>query len=157
SGVEESTSSVAALDERIAALGSAVEGSADSVAALEASMAEASRETAERETEVRALSNRFQDSSARGDALVAELQQALASMPAPVTADAVEDELTAVQSRLQALEQTRGTAALEIARVSTAWSEERSQIQERVEQLAASLDRVEALPTSAESVDEERI
>ncbi|HET7744784.1 MAG TPA: hypothetical protein VFK76_08575, partial [Gaiellaceae bacterium] len=149
--------SARAIEERVAALGSTVDESAASVAALEASVAASADETAAREADVQALSDRFQESSARVDSLVAELQNALATMPRPVSADLVEGELAAVEARLEELEQTRGTAALEIARVSASWSEERTQIQEQIEQLVGSLAQLESRPPAADPVDEQRL
>ncbi len=171
-------SSARALEERVAELGSSVDQSAASVAALEASLAASAKETVERETETRALSDRFHEASGRVDALVAELRRALETMPASTNADVVEEELAAVEARVAELEQTRGAAALEIARAATTWSEERTsigdelgalagvarewseeraRINDRIEQLVVSLGALEDRPAGRDGADEQHI
>jgi chromosome segregation ATPase len=143
------------LEERVAELGIAVDQSTASVAALEADLATNATASTDREDELRALSERFQESSARVDALVGELRSALETMPAPVSAGAVEEQLAGLSARLEDVEQSRATAALEIARASATWSDERASIHDRLEHVVGSLAELESRPAATTIVHEQ--
>ena len=124
------------LEARIAEAAGTTAGSDERLAALERALADTTGTTGEHEAEVRELSDRFHEASARVDALVGELQGALRTMPAPVSADAVEQGLGELAARLDGLEQSKAAAALEIARASATWAEERATLRAELESIA---------------------
>jgi chromosome segregation ATPase len=105
----------------------------------------------ERDAELRALGDRFQAASERVEALVGELGTALQTMPASVSTDAVEERLSALSTRVEDVEQSGSTAALEIARAAAGWASDRDALRD---ELAAVADAARALGEERATVRE---
>ena len=121
-----------ALEERVAELGIALDESGGRLAALQEALETGAGSAAGQEAELQALGTRIDEARSQVDGLVQEVQDALASLPEQIGAEEAEARLGDVLARIETLEQSRATAALEIARASATWSEERTGIRDDI-------------------------
>lgn len=121
-----------ALEERVAELGIALDESGGRLAALQEALETGAGSAAGQEAELQALGTRIDEARSQVDGLVQEVRDALASLPEQVGAEEAEARLGDVLARIETLEQSRATAALEIARASATWSEERTGIRDDI-------------------------
>jgi chromosome segregation ATPase len=121
-----------ALEERVAELGIAIDESGGRLAALQEALETGVGSAAGQEAELQALGTRIDEARAQVDGLVQEVRDALASLPEQVGAEEAAERLGDVLARIETLEQSRATAALEIARASATWSEERTSIRDDI-------------------------